>query len=125
MAEQCEYVGPSSAICGGQMRALVSFPIVAVLSVSVSSSVLARIVCHDQFQVIEGHEIATPYCQDDNLARVARENGRNVSAAEVRNNSALRNQLCKTLGDDISVRTTCTGTRTGSTPAAPFAAVLA
>ena len=91
------------------MRTFITFPMVAVLSVSPSSSVLAHIVCHDEFQVVEGREIATPYCQDDNLARVAREHGRNVSGAEVRNNSALRNQLCKTLGDDIGVRTTCTG----------------
>ena len=89
------------------MRPLAILPLAAVLSVPMVSPVVAHIICDHEYQVVEGGETPTPYCQDDNLARVAREHGRHVSAGEVRNNSALRNELCKTFGDDIEVRNTC------------------
>ena len=35
----------------------------------------AHIVCHDGFQVVNGREISTPYCNDNYLAAVARQYG--------------------------------------------------
>jgi hypothetical protein len=78
---------------------------IAILTISTGAS--ARIVCHDDFQVINGQEIATPYCQDNELAHVARGFGRRVSDAEVRNNPALKDELCRYLGSDIRVKTAC------------------
>jgi hypothetical protein len=80
-------------------------------SFAAGSSAHARIVCHDSYQVVAGQEISTPYCQDNNLAQVARGYGRRVSDAEVRNNPGLKNELCRYLGSDIRVQTACASTR--------------
>ena len=45
---------------------------VITVTISLSSAALAHIVCHDDFQVVNGREIATPYCQDNTLAQVSR-----------------------------------------------------
>ena len=45
----------------------------------------AAIVCKDGFQKSGGNWISTPYCNDADLARIAREHGVKVSADEVRN----------------------------------------
>jgi len=83
----------------------------ATSALAVGSSAHARIVCDDNYQVIAGQEISTPYCQDNNLAQVARGHGRRVSDAEVRNNPGLKNELCRYLGSDIRVQTACASTR--------------
>ena len=44
----------------------------------------ARIVCKDGFQKVAGNMIATPYCQDELLAKVAREYGMKASAARIK-----------------------------------------
>ena len=80
-------------------------------ALAVESSAHARIMCHDNYQVIAGQEISTPYCQDNTLAQVARGYGRRVSDAEVRNNPGLKNELCRYLGSDIRVQTACFSTR--------------
>ena len=83
----------------------------ATSALAVASSANARIVCHDSYQVVAGQEISTPYCQDNNLAQVARGYGRRLSDAEVRNNPALKNELCRYLGSDIRVQSACASTR--------------
>ena len=59
------------------------FSVVAALTVLLATAASARIVCHDDFQVVNGGEIASPYCQDNTLASVARGYGRHVSDSEV------------------------------------------
>jgi len=83
----------------------------ATLALAVGSSAHARIVCHDSYQVVAGQAISTPYCQDNALAQAARGYGRRVSDVEVRDNPALKNELCRHLGSDIRVQTACASTR--------------
>jgi len=67
----------------------------------------ARIKCHEGFQVVNGREIATPYCTDAYIAQVAREHGFKATAQQVRNNPSFRNKICRWVGSDIRIREDC------------------
>lgn len=67
----------------------------------------ARIVCVDGFQKVGGNLIATPYCQDALLAKVAREYGMGASAARIRNNPNYKREVCRFVGNDIRVSEYC------------------
>ncbi len=67
----------------------------------------ARIVCHDGFQVVNGREISTPYCNDNYLAAVARQYGVKATDAGVRNNPSLKDQICRLAGSDIRIKSYC------------------
>jgi hypothetical protein len=67
----------------------------------------AAIKCENGFQRVQGNLIATPYCQDDYLAQVAREYGFKASAAKIRNNPNYKKDLCRFVFNDIRVQTTC------------------
>ena len=84
---------------------------IAALTVPLSSAAYAHIVCHNDFQVVNGREIATPYCQDNTLAQVSRGYGRRVSDAEVRNDPGLKDELCRYFGSDIRVKSACASSK--------------
>lgn len=67
----------------------------------------ARIHCDGDFQIVEGREIATPYCSDQSLARVAREHGDDVSGRDVRANPALKAGVCRFVGSSPGVGSDC------------------
>ena len=68
----------------------------------------SAIECQGNFQVqADGTTIATPYCQDNNLARVANEKGIRVSAAAIRENPSVKASVCVAAGEDNRVRDTC------------------
>lgn len=67
----------------------------------------ARIVCREGFQVVQGQEISTPYCNDNYVATIARQYGDKVSDAEVRNNPAKKNEICRWIGSDTRIRNYC------------------
>lgn len=69
------------------------------LAVAMSSPAFA-ITCHGNYQVVGGQEISTPYCRDNELGRVAREAGFNVSNEEVRNSGSRKEELCRYLRND-------------------------
>jgi len=69
-----------------------------VSTLATAPATQAHIVCHDNYQVVAGQEISTLHCQDNTLAQVAHVYGRRVSDAEVRNNTGLKNELCRYLG---------------------------
>jgi hypothetical protein len=67
----------------------------------------ARISCKDGFQTVNGAAIATPYCQDEHLAKVAREYGMNITGASVRSSIQVKEAACKLVGYDIRVKDDC------------------
>lgn len=80
----------------------------------VSSAVAeAKIVCRDGFQVVDGKEISTPYCNDGLVAQVAREHGMKVSEEAVRNNPSTKNEVCRWVGSDIRIQNYCNDTDQG------------
>ncbi len=91
----------------GAMFAALALPLSA-LAVSVPAE--ARVKCVNGDQIVNGTPIATPYCQDELVAKVAREHGMQVSAARVRNNPNYKRQVCQFVGRDIRIYQACIDT---------------
>ena len=81
---------------------------VAVLSF-VALPAQARIQCQGNFQVGPYGLIATPYCEEEQIARVAQSRGFNVSAAEVHQNPLKKVYLCQVIGFDNRLKGSCAG----------------
>jgi hypothetical protein len=73
----------------------------------------AAIKCKNGYQIVNGSEIATPYCQDNLVAQVARQYGFKASEAEVRNNPNYKRELCRFVGRDNRLTTACVNENTG------------
>ena len=79
----------------------------AVFAVLACGPAEAKIVCNENFQVGNGSEISTPYCRDQNLARIARRSGFAVSDGEIRNSPYKKREICRYLNSNIEVQTAC------------------
>jgi hypothetical protein len=79
----------------------------ALLSVGVSAPAEAKIVCNKGFQMVQGSWLATPYCQDDYVADVARQYGFSASPSRVRNDPLFKQHLCRFIGQDIRIKESC------------------
>ena len=69
----------------------------------------ARIQCKGNFQVTKNGLISTPYCQEEQIARVARSYGWKVSAAQIHNNPLKKVEVCQALGGDVRLQGSCGG----------------
>ena len=69
----------------------------------------ARIECRGNFQITKHGPISTPYCEEKQIARVARSYGIAVTDAEVRNNPNTKVWLCQTIGGDNRLKGSCAG----------------
>ena len=67
----------------------------------------ARVQCKGDFQVTKYGLLATPYCEDEQIAKVARTYGWKVTGSEVRNNPLTKVQICQVLGGDIRLKGSC------------------
>lgn len=85
---------------------------VAVLAAATSSA--RAIECDEDYQIVEGRPISTPYCRDNYLAAVARTYGHKVSDSTIRNNPSRKEEICRFIGSDIRVHTACEEVLPGS-----------
>lgn len=83
--------------------------VTALLAIAVASPAAARIECKGNFQVTKYGLISTPYCEETQIARVARSYGANVTDAEVRNNALTKVYLCQVYGYDTRLKGSCAG----------------
>jgi hypothetical protein len=67
----------------------------------------ARILCDGNFQNVAGTAVATPYCREMNLARVARTYGWKVSDEAIRYSESTKAQVCRAIGYDNRVQEIC------------------
>jgi hypothetical protein len=67
----------------------------------------SAIECREDYQIVQGQPISTPYCRDGYLAKVAREYGFKTTAATIRNNPSRKEEVCRFVGNDIRVQTAC------------------
>ena len=81
--------------------------VTALLALAAASPAAARIECRGNFQVTKFGLISTPYCEEEQIARVARSYGMNVSGAEVRNDALTKVYLCQIIGDDTRLKGSC------------------
>lgn len=65
------------------------------------------IVCKDGFQSVEGRPVATPFCEDEDLAGIAREHGSNVTASSIRSNPDIKDEVCRFVGSDSNAPEYC------------------
>jgi hypothetical protein len=72
-----------------------------------AGSANAAIACDGAYQQNPSGEVRTPYCEDMQLAQVARSYGRNVSFADIRRSYALKRKICRFLRNENMVSATC------------------
>lgn len=71
------------------------------------TAVDAAIRCKDGAQWSGGRWIITPYCEDRQLVRVAREFGVRTTFNAVRFSVSEKRRVCRVVGFDIRVSQTC------------------
>jgi|KBSMisStaDraftv2_1062788.scaffolds.fasta_scaffold731591_1 predicted RNA-binding Zn-ribbon protein involved in translation (DUF1610 family) len=81
----------------------------ALLSTASLMPADARISCQGEFQVTQYGLIATPYCGDEEIARVANSYGWHRQAATVHTNPLSKVYICQTLGYDWRLQSPCAG----------------
>jgi len=93
--------------CSRRGRVLMAAMAVPAALIALGGSAEARIKCVDGNQLVNGSLIATPYCQDNLVGKVARQHGFKVSDAEIRNNPNTKRHVCRFVGQDIRLTTAC------------------
>lgn len=93
-------------------KLLAAVPVLALVSIAGASNADA-IECRDDYQVVQGQLLATPYCADGYLAKVARGYGVRVSAREIRNNPNKKAEVCRFMGHDTRISHICQQYRNG------------
>ncbi len=91
------------------LRYLTGSALAAAVLAAIAMPAQARIQCQGNFQVGPYGLIATPYCEEEQIARVAQSRGFNVSAAEVHNNALKKVYLCQVIGFDNRLKGSCAG----------------
>ena len=85
----------------------ISLPLLAIAWTITPAS--ARVQCQGDFQVTKYGLIATPYCEEENIAVVAQSYGWKVTASQVRNDPLKKVYICQVLGRDIRLKGSCAG----------------
>jgi hypothetical protein len=79
-----------------------------LLLVAASEPAAAKILCKGIFQGTKTNGlIATPYCGDEEIARVARTYGWKVTGDQVRNDPLKKVYVCQALGGDVRIQSPC------------------
>lgn len=86
------------------MKTLTLLAFAMVMPLAVTGSASAAIKCDGDYQVVDGHEIATPYCGDNYTATVAQQYGLHVTKQEMRENPARRSEVRRMIGYDLRLR---------------------
>ena len=81
--------------------------VVMLLAAGLGLPAEAGVVCKKGFQMVQGAPLATPYCQDQYVAQVAREYGFKASPERVRQDPIYKQTLCRYIGQDIRIKESC------------------
>jgi hypothetical protein len=92
-----------------KIKAGITAGAILVLAAFAANPAAARIECRGNFQVSKYGLIATPYCEEEQIAKVAQSYGSRVTAAEVHNNALTKVYLCQTIGYDQRLKGSCAG----------------
>jgi hypothetical protein len=99
----------------GQMKMTISLKNMALLSLAtlgllaVTIPADAKIRCQGNFQMSKYGPIATPYCEEEQIAKVAQTYGSKVTGAQVRNDPLTKVYLCQLYGHDVRLKGSCAG----------------
>ncbi len=95
---------------------LAATAVVPLAVLLVTTPVSAAIHCEGGYQRVAGGFVSTPYCEDANLAAVARDRGQSTSADMIRHSYRAKRAACRLVGGDIRVSEACDSTWTRSRP---------
>jgi len=79
-----------------------------LLATMLAAPATARIECRDNFQMTKYGPIATPFCEEEQIAFVAR-TASGSPPPEVHNNPLTKVYLCQTIGYDSRLKGSCAG----------------
>jgi hypothetical protein len=80
-----------------------------IIAIAMTTPAAARIECKGDFQVTKYGLIATPWCEEENIAVVAQSYGWKVTGSEVRKNPLKKVYICQVLGQDVRLKGSCAG----------------
>jgi hypothetical protein len=83
--------------------------IAALALLAASQPAAAKIKCQGNFQMNPSGPIATPYCEEEQIAKVAQSYGWKVTADQVHNDPLTKVYVCQNLGYDIRMKGSCAG----------------
>lgn len=86
-----------------------SLAVTALLVIATPEPAAARIQCQGNFQITKYGPIATPYCEEEQIARVAQSRGWKVTAQEIHKNPLKKVEICQILGGDVRLKGSCAG----------------
>jgi hypothetical protein len=108
MLLSCHVLRSNETMMLMMLRGAITAGVAAMISIGTIVDGQARIKCNDEYQVIRGHgEIATPYCEDEYLARVARRYGIRVSGSAIRHSPSRKEEVCRAIGHDPRIFQIC------------------
>ena len=98
------------------LNGLIAMALGAAILVAVGAEpAAARIECKGNFMVTKTNGlIATPYCEEEQIAKVAQSYGWKVTAKQVHNDPLTKVQICQNLGGDVRLKGSCAGYGPGS-----------
>ena len=85
------------------------FAVAMLLAGAFAGPATARIECQGNFQISKYGPIATPYCEEEQIALVAQSYGWKVTATEVHKNPLTKVYVCQNLGHDVRLKGSCAG----------------
>ena len=91
------------------MSGLASLAVTALLAIAWPEPAVARTQCQGNFQITKYGPIATPYCEEEQIARVAQSRGWKVTAQEIHKNPLKKVYICQILGGDVRLKGSCAG----------------
>ena len=80
---------------------------VMALAIAAAGPAQARIECRGNFQMSKYGPIATPYCEEEQIALVAQSYGWHVSTSEIHNNPLKKIEVCTALAGDTRLKGSC------------------
>jgi hypothetical protein len=66
----------------------------AIIFAAAAATSASATECNEDYQIVQGRPISTPYCRDDYLAAVARTYGYKISDIAIRNNPSRKEEIC-------------------------------
>lgn len=90
---------------------LASAAAIGSVAILTTSQPAHAIECDGNVQVNENTRIITPYCEHEQMARVARSYGIETSGYRLRNNINHKQRICEHIGHDIRLSSVCGGLR--------------
>ncbi len=66
-----------------------------------------KLKCNGPYQIVQGQEIATPPCENNYIAKVARSYGYRVTGKQLSQNPNKKVHICAILGHDTRISSHC------------------